>query len=214
MLLDLFLIGLAISLEPIPLTAFILVLSAERGVVKGAAYLLGWLACLVAVIALTLLATGDKPPAPASAPSTALVAGKLAIGVGLVAFGLARRRREPRPRKPPSWTRWLDRLSLPGAAALAALLQPWVLVAAGAATIAEAKVSSAGEYLALFGFCLWATASLLAMEFYAVFAPEAAQARLGALRHWLDTHRDQAVALVSIAIGLWLTGKSCYQLAT
>jgi threonine/homoserine/homoserine lactone efflux protein len=61
-ILDLLLIGLGIALEPFPLTAFILVLSAEKGTVKGLAYILGWLACLVAVVAAVVLATGNNPP--------------------------------------------------------------------------------------------------------------------------------------------------------
>ena len=41
----------------------------------------------------------------------------------------------------------LDQLSLLGAAGLAAFLQPWTLVAAGAATITEAKLGAAYRYL-------------------------------------------------------------------
>ena len=50
MLLDLSIIGLAVTLEPLPLTAFILILGAERGTRKGLAFLLAWLACLLVVI--------------------------------------------------------------------------------------------------------------------------------------------------------------------
>jgi hypothetical protein len=46
LVLDLVLIGLGITLEPFPLIAFILVLSAEKGIWKGLAFLLGWLARL------------------------------------------------------------------------------------------------------------------------------------------------------------------------
>ena len=42
-ILDLVLIGLVITLEPIPLTAFILVLTSKGGVRKGAAFIFGWL---------------------------------------------------------------------------------------------------------------------------------------------------------------------------
>ena len=42
MTLDLILIGLAITLEPIPLMAFILILASERGVRKAAGFLFGW----------------------------------------------------------------------------------------------------------------------------------------------------------------------------
>ena len=51
MVLDLVIIGLAITLEPLTLVAFILILGAENGVRKGLAFILGWLACLVVVIA-------------------------------------------------------------------------------------------------------------------------------------------------------------------
>jgi threonine/homoserine/homoserine lactone efflux protein len=87
--LDLMLIGLGITLEPFPLTAFILLLSAEKGTRKGLAFVIGWLACLVVVIAAVILATGDKPPAPSTSPSTAVLAAKLALGVALVLYGAA-----------------------------------------------------------------------------------------------------------------------------
>jgi len=38
--LDLLLIGLAITLEPFPITAFILILSAQKGTLKGLAFIL------------------------------------------------------------------------------------------------------------------------------------------------------------------------------
>ena len=71
MLLDLFLIGFVVTLEPIPLTAMILLLAAERGIMKGLGFTLGWLATLVGIVALTVLVTGGKPLIPQSAPSTA-----------------------------------------------------------------------------------------------------------------------------------------------
>jgi hypothetical protein len=43
MVLDLLLIGLAIALDPLPLSAFVVVLPSKRGVRKGAAFLFGWL---------------------------------------------------------------------------------------------------------------------------------------------------------------------------
>jgi hypothetical protein len=64
MVLDLVVIALAIAVFPLSVTAFVLVLSARGGVWKGLAFLLGWLACFVAVLAVVLLGTGGKPPAP------------------------------------------------------------------------------------------------------------------------------------------------------
>jgi threonine/homoserine/homoserine lactone efflux protein len=212
--LDLLLIGLAITLEPFPMTAFILILSAEQGTRKGLAFILGWLACLIVVIAAFVLVTGGNPPRPSTAPSTAALAVKLALGIVLILFAVRQWRRMGRPRKPPTWMARLDRLSLWAAAGLAAFLQPWALVAAGAATVTQAKLSGAVDYLVLMLFVLLATASFLYLELYAAFAPAAAGARLERLRKWLDTHRDQVIIVLSLLVGFWLAGKSIYLLVS
>jgi len=214
MVLDLMLIGLAITLEPFPLTAFILVLSTEKGTRKGLAFVLGWLACLVVVIAAVLLTTGDKPPKPQTAPSTAVLAVKLALGTVLILLAVRQQRRMGRPRKPPSWMARLDRLSLWAAVGLAVFLQPWTLVAAGAATVVQAKLSNAGDYVTLVVFCLLGASSFLYLELYAAFAPAAAAVRLERMRAWLDTHQDQVIILVLLLLGFWLAGKSIYLLVS
>ena len=212
MVLNLLLIGLGITLEPFPLTAFILLLSAEKGTFKGLAFILGWLACLVVVVAAVTLSTQGKPPAPNTAPSTAALAVKLALGVALVLYGVRKWRRRGIPSKPPTWMARLDTVSLWAAAGLAAFLQPWALVAAGAATITGAKLAGPADYLTLVLLVLLSTASFLYLELYATFAPVAAAARLQGLRTWLDTHRDQVIVLLCLLLGLWLVGNSLYYL--
>jgi threonine/homoserine/homoserine lactone efflux protein len=212
--LDLLLIAIGITLEPFPLSAFILILGAEKGTRKGLAFILGWLACLVAVIAAVVLTTGANPPKPQTAPSTAALAVKLAIGIVLILLAVRQRSRMGRPRKPPTWMARLDRLSLWSAAGLAVFLQPWALVAAGAATVVQAKLSTAGDYVTLMLFCLIGTSSFLYLELYATFAPAAAGLRLDRLRTWLDTHRDQVVVVIFLLLGFWLAGKSIYLLVT
>ncbi|MCG6499784.1 GAP family protein [Kitasatospora sp. A2-31] len=214
MVLDLVVIGTAITLGPLHNSAFILLLSSRRGVRNGLAFLLSWLANLVAVIACVMLLTGGSPPVHHSTPSTAAVAAKLAIGVGLVLYGEYRRRRPPRPPRPPSWTGRVDNASLPTAAGLAWLLQPWALVGAGAAAVVDADLSTLSDWLALTGYCLLATLSLLAMELYTVWSPDVAQARLNALRTWISQHTDQLVITLSLLAGLALTAVSIYQLVT
>ncbi|QIY69352.1 GAP family protein [Streptomyces sp. RLB1-33] len=214
MVLDLVLIGLAIAVNPFSVTAFVLVLSARGGIWNGLAFVLTWLASFVAIIAVVLLMTGGKPPPPKSAPSTAALAAKLAIGVGLVWYGERTRRRRGRRHKSPGMMSRLDQMSPWTAAGLALFLQPWGLVAAGAATVVEADLSHAASYAALMGYCLLASSSLLAMEIYATFAPDSSRVRLGRLRTWLEGHQDQAIVTVCLLLGLWLVGKSIYQLTT
>ncbi|KQX49993.1 MULTISPECIES: GAP family protein [unclassified Streptomyces] len=214
MVLDLVVIGTAITLGPLHNSAFILLLSSRRGVRQGLAFLLSWLANLIAVIAVVVLLTGGQPPARHSTPSTAAIAAKLAIGLALVLYGAHRQRRPPRPHGPPRWAARIDNASWVTAAGLAWLLQPWGLVGAGAATALGANLSTSGDWLALTGYCLLATLSLIVMEMYVVWAPAAAQARLNALRNWLSQHQEQLIVTLSLLAGLWVTGASIYQLVT
>ncbi|MGR4879839.1 GAP family protein [Streptomyces sp. LARHCF249] len=225
MVLDLLLIGLAIALIPLSVMAFVLVVSAPRGVRKGLAFILGWLACLVAVIAVVLVLTDGQPPPPRSPPSIAALVATLVIGVGLVAYGAYRRRRSRRkataPDPSPGERAAASGASAPSraddttgwsAAALAVLLQPWGMVAAAAATVVQADLSHGESFLALVAFCLVATSTLLAMELYMVFSPAKAQLSLLGLRAWLERHKDPAIVVICLFLGLWLVGRSLYQL--
>ena len=213
MVLNLLLIGLVISLEPIPLTAFILVLASKNGVQKGAAFIFGWLLSLALVIAFTLVVTDNNPPKPSTAPSLAALAVKIAIGVALVIIAMRRRRKLSQPKEPkkvPRWQTGIDNMSIWFAIALGPLTQPWGLVAAGVATIMEAKLSSWESPIALILFCLVATATYLVMEIYVGFWPTKGRATLTGLRSWLDNNTDKVIIVVSLVLGFWLIGNSIY----
>lgn len=212
MVLDLLLIGLAIALDPLPVTGFVLVLSSRKGIWKGLAFILTWLASFVAIIAAVLTMTGGEPPPPRSAPSTAALAAKLAIGVGLVLYAERTRRNIGKRPKSSGFMSRTEEISSWTAAGLALLLQPWGMVAAGAATVVDAQLGHAASYAALMGYVLLATSSLLTMELYATFAPRTAHVRLGKLRAWMERHQDKALVSLFLFLGLWLVGKSIYQL--
>ena len=217
MILDLVLIGLAITLDPLPLTAFMIVLPSERGVRKGAAFVFGWLVSLAVVVTITVVATGNNPPKPSTAPSLAALAVKIALGAVLVVIGVrhirARGRPKP-PKKPPKWQQHVDSMSPWFAMALAPTLQPWALIGAGAATVVEAKLSSWESFLALFGYCVLASASYLAMEIYAIARPDQSKALLARFRAWINEHTDQVIIVGSLLIGFWLIGDSIYLAVT
>jgi hypothetical protein len=215
-LLDLFLIGVVVTLEPIPLTGMILLLATEGGLLKGLGYVLGWLFTLVAIVALTVLVTGGKPLIPNSNPSTAALVVKLAIGAVLVFIAYRRwgSWQSAEPKGQPRWMAGIDRINPLSAAGLAFLLQPWVLVAAGVTTITQAKISSTAEWLALLAFCLLCSASYLTMEIYAALRPATVKTSLAALMDWINSHRDQVIVFLSLALGLYLMAKSIYGLVS
>ena len=211
MILNLIVIGVAVALDPLPLTAFLVVLPSRRGVRKGTAYVFGWLVSLAIVVTVAVLATGNNPPKPSTAPSLAALAVKIALGTVLVWIAVrhirARGRPKP-PKKPPKWQEHVDSMSPWFALGLAPALQPWVLIGAGAATVVEAKLSSWESFLALGLYCVLASSSYLAMEIYAVVRPAQSQAFLVRCRTWVDSHTDQAIIVGSLIIGFWFIADS------
>ena len=213
LVLDLILIGIAVALDPLPLTAFLVVLPSERGVRKGAAFVFGWLVSLAIVVAITITATGNNPPKPTTAPSLTALAVKIVLGLILVWIAVRhiRARNQPKPpKKPPKWQAHVDSMSPWFAMALAPTLQPWVLIGLGAGTVVEAKLDSWASFLALALYCVLASSSYLAMEIYAVVRPAESQALMARFRTWVDSHVDQAIIIGSLVIGLWFIADSLY----
>ena len=211
LLLDLYLIGAAVALDPLPLTAFMIVLPSKNGARKGAAFVFGWLVSMALVVTATILATGNKPPESNTAPSIASLAVKLALGVFLVLTGIRRGRRRGQPKQPkktPKWQQQVDSMSVWVAMGLAPTLQPWVLIGAGVTTVIEAKLSDPASVVALFLYCVLASSTYLAMQIYAVARPKQSEALLARFRAWIDSHTDQVIIVGSLAIGLWLIGSS------
>jgi len=217
LVLNLTLIGLAITLEPIPFTAFALVLASERGTHKAAFFIAGWIVSLAAVIALTLAATGNSPPASSTAPSVASLAVRIAIGAVLLVIALHRRRTMGRPKKqkdPPKWQTGVDSMSPWFALVLAPLVQPWGLIAAGAAVIVDAKLGSWQSALAFVYYLLLSVGTYLAVEIYALARPERTREMIASVRGWIADHTDQVIIILSLVLGIWLIADSIYLLAT
>ncbi len=214
MTLDLILIGLTIACEPLPLTAYLLVVSSADGRRKGLGFVIGWVVTLIAMVVLTLVLTGGQPVAPGTIPSTAALIVKILLGIVLLLLARRQQSHRGRPKSPPSWMAKIDQMSVPAAAALGFLVQPWPLVAAGAASVMAADLSQTASVIALVVFCLLSTGSYLVMQVYITVAPDAAGVRLHAFNHWITTHTDDIIIVASASIGVWLIGSSVYQLAS
>ncbi len=215
LVLNLVIIALAITLEPIPFTAFALVLASTNGITKAAFFISGWILSLAVMVAVTLAATQDHPPRPSTAPSTAALAVKILLGVVLVGIAVRRRRRMGTPKKPkdpPKWQAGVDGMSKWFAFALGPLTQPWGLVAAGVATIVDAKLGSWQSVVTLVVFCLLSTATYLAAEVYAWVRPERTKELLTAVRSWITGHTDQVIIGLSGVLGIWLIVDSVFVL--
>ncbi len=212
---ELLLLGIVITVEPLPVVGFILVLGSDHARRNGFAFIAAWIASLAAVVAGTLLVTGGKPPSRNTAPALWSAIASVVVGLGLVAFAWrVSKRPADRPHKQPAWMAKVDRMSALGAASLGFLLQPWGLVAAGVTVILEADLHKAASIVVLVLFCLLATSSMAIMQTYYLINPEAAQARLTRLQEWVDRNRDRGIIILSGSIGLALAAKGIYLIAS
>jgi hypothetical protein len=98
LLLTLFLVGVVIALDPLPLTAFIVVLPSRRGARKGAACTFGWLVSLAIVVAITVAAPAITPQAEHGTLTGRALAVKITIGAGLIGIAIRQRRRLGKPK--------------------------------------------------------------------------------------------------------------------
>jgi hypothetical protein len=214
--LDLVLIGLAMAFYPVALTIFILILASKNGPRKGAGFIFGWLITLAVLAAVTILATGNSPPAAGTSPSIGILVFKIVLGIGMLAIAERQRRKlgQPRQRKEPGWQSRVDDMSVLFAIGLGAFFQPSVFVVSAVATITGAKLSSAAGYFSLVLFGLLSVSTYLTMDIYAVVRPERSDEVLSSLKAWIDRHTDVIIIVVAAAVGLWLIGKSSYLLAT
>ncbi|HEX4174975.1 MAG TPA: GAP family protein [Acidimicrobiales bacterium] len=214
---NLVLIGLAMALYPVALTIFILLVASNRGRRKGAAFIVGWLATLATVAAVTVAATGNTPPAASTAPATVIVVAKIVLGLVLLGVAARQRRRMGRPRpakQEPAWRARLDEMSAMFAVGLGAFFQPTVLVVSAATIITGAKLSTAASYVALAVFGLLSVSTFVSMEIYVVVRPAGSAEALHRLDGWIHEHTDLLVIVGATALGLWLIGNNAYALAT
>jgi drug/metabolite transporter (DMT)-like permease len=212
---ELLLLGIAITVEPIPVVGFILVLGSDNARRNGFAFIAAWVASLAAIVAGTLLVTGGKPPSHNSAPALWSAIANVAVGLILLAIAWrVSKRPADRPHKQPAWMAKVDRMSALGAASLGFLLQPWGLVAAGVTVILEADLHTTASIVVLVLFCLLATSSMATMQTYYLVDPEAARARLTGLQDWVDRNRDRGIVILSASFGVVLAAKGVYLIAS
>ncbi len=208
--------GLIVTLSPLPLVCFFILLSSQRGLAKGASFIVGWVASLVIIIVATLLVTGGRPPRPASTPGRVVSLLFLFIGLGLLA--VARRQwQKYRAGAPVSEGQAkllgrLDTMPLWSAGTLGVLIQPWPFVAAGAASVSEIDLRSPSAWISIALYVVFATSTLLCAEIYVMVNKERAVRQLTATRRWLEARQRLLLFTLALVFGIVLGFKGFLQL--
>ena len=80
------------------MSAFILILCTKDGTRKGLGFIIGWLACLVLVIAVTVLITHGRAVRFHTLPGDVVQIAKLALGIALIVMAAEQSRKRGQPR--------------------------------------------------------------------------------------------------------------------
>jgi small neutral amino acid transporter SnatA (MarC family) len=215
MVLDLLLLGLVVAIEPVPISFLVLLIASDGGLAKGLWFLVGWVGCLVGVMAVAVTISGGKPIGQSHHHVSILASSlKIAAGCALLVIAYREYRGRHKPKKNPKWMSELNKIKGWQILGLSAFLTPQVVVFAAGATVLDAKLTTFAEYLVLMAFVVIGSLPYLAIVGYAAFWPKASEVQLDRLRNWLDLHRTEVLVGLFFLIGLWLVSHSIYSLAS
>ena len=224
------------AIAPFGLIAFSLVLATDRGTRNGVAFILGWIATVVAICAVCI-AVGGAVEVNTGGTSGDVTLG-IQIGLGAVLLMLWVRRRvrarlgiteeevpdefalpvdPPAPEPdgpPPAWQRRIASMGVVGAFVLGGALQPWPIMIAGGAEIAQSKIGDATAIFVGLLFAIGSAVGIIVLEALALRSPGSAAARLDRIRAYVDSHRDSVISWALLIGGLWLIGRGIYGLLT
>ena len=208
-------LALVIALSPFSIIPGILVLHTPRPRPTSLAFLTGWVLGLATITAVFVGASDLSKRSANSATWTPYV--RIAIGIGLIAWGLYRWLTRNRSAHTPAWMRSLTSIK-PGRAFLTALVltvaNPKVLlmcVAAGA-VIGTADLAVAQSSMAAAMFTAIAASSVALPVLGYLFAGERLDEPLTRLKTWMEDNHAGLIGAILVLIGLALLYKGIHAL--
>lgn len=211
---DIAALALVAALSPFPIIAIVPVLSAARGVPRGATFVLGWAVGLAVAMgaAIVVVTASGADPTDASGPASWVSIVRVLIGVLLVGYSITSWIGRPRAGEPvtsPGWIAALEttrtrRLATVGVA-ISALNPKIILLAVGAATATvQANVPSDDTLLAIALFVAIGSLGALTPLLVLLLAGDRAERLLAAIRTWMERHGSTLVTLLFLLIGVKL----------
>ena len=208
-------LGLVIALSPFSIIPGILVLHTPRPRPTSMAFLAGWVLGIAAITAVFVSASDLSKRSENSPSWTPYV--RVAIGIGLIAWGLYRWLTRNRSARTPAWMRSLTTIR-PGRAFLTALVltvaNPKVLLicVASGAVIGTADLTGAQSSAALAMFTVIAASSVVLPALGYLVAGERLDEPLNRLKTWMEDNHAGLIGAILVLIGLALLYKGIHAL--
>ncbi|WP_075872130.1 GAP family protein [Kocuria sp. CNJ-770] len=201
-------VGLLAASMPVAVLVLMLVTGGRRGAVTG--FLLGWVAGIGAVAALTLAVIDTSLPRDDPAPWAGVL--RIVLGAALLLLGLKQWRGRTRAdTEPGRWMTAVDTMA-PARALLVAFLlvavnpKNAVLVVSGAAAIGTATSVVVHQVAALALFTLVASLGVAAPLLLRVALGDRADPVLAAAKAWMTANSALVMTVVLVVIGAVLLG--------
>jgi hypothetical protein len=199
-------LGVAMALQPLPVLAVVLLLSTERGLGKGWAFIGGEFLVMAAIAVATIAVHGQTTRHSASRPASwvTLGAGLVLFAVGAVLAWRLRRGLEP---KRPGWMAKLDRMEPWPAFLLGMFLPTYVIAVAVGAHVVGTDPSTATAVAAVLIFLVLGMSTAYTPVFLMQFSPERSGPARARLRNWLERYWNAVAAVLLLVVGALLAAK-------
>jgi threonine/homoserine/homoserine lactone efflux protein len=205
--------AVGVALSPVPIVAVILMLGTPRARSNGPAFAVGWIAGLVIVSVVVLLAAGGADN-PDSGSSTAVNWIKLVLGVALLAMAVGQWRNRPEKGEEPKMPRWMasiDRFTAGRSTGLGAVLsgvnpKNLALTVAAAASIAQAGLGAGQSTAAVAIFVIVGSATVAGPVVFYLIASDAASKPLAAIKSFMSDHNAVIMFVLLLILGAKLVG--------
>jgi threonine/homoserine/homoserine lactone efflux protein len=205
-------VGVAIS--PLPIVAVVLMLVSSRGRVNGLAFVLGWVAGIVAAGAILLVigSSVDLSTGGESADRSSWL--KVGLGVLLLFVALRQFRGRPHDDEEPATPHWMGALDTftpakaAGAGVVLSALNPknLLLIVAGMTAIAETGISTGDQIVALVVFALVASLGVGAPVAISIALGDRSRDLLDRLKTWMEHNNAVIISVLLLLIGVKLIG--------
>jgi Sap-like sulfolipid-1-addressing protein len=205
-------LGVAMALQPLPVLAVVLLLSAERGLRKAWAFLFGELLVVFLIAAATVAVHSQTTRESASGPASWVT---LAAGLALIAAGAIwalRLRRGVEPPRP-GWMAKLDRMEPWPAFLLGVFIPTYAIAVAAGAHIVGVHPGKAEAVAAVVVFVLIGTSTVYMPVLLAQFVPERSDPARARLRAWLERRWASVGCALLLLVGAALLAKGLVALA-
>jgi hypothetical protein len=204
----LLLMALALAAQPWSVLAGIVLVATRGGLAKEVAYVVGWIAALTTVMAITV---AMAPDTPSTSGSTATAAAEIGLGLLLAGFLALRWRRTTGTTAPtPSWMGRLDTMPWILALVLGAFLPNYFIVVAAATEMLQVGLTGASLAVVGVAFVLVASLGVAAPLGVLVVRRDRAPEVYAGWRTWILANNravtygmGAVVAVVLVVKGLW-----------